>query len=234
MTCGIYCLKHKATGKQYIGQSIDIGARWKQHRNCREGSFIGSAIAKHGWSAFNAVVLEECAREHLNDAEAAWIAKLGSLSPAGYNLRTGGGQNAAFSEDVLQRISEATRRAMTPEMLERRRQSMKGIPKSAEWRAAMSERMKANSANNARLLKMACAQSAETREKIAASKRGVRASDATRAKMRDVAKADGRADRMHSHANYMSEAARAKMATSAKAAPREREAATGRWKAPAP
>ena len=47
MTCGIYCLTNKTTGKRYIGQSIDIAARWKQHQNCREGSVIGAAIAKH-------------------------------------------------------------------------------------------------------------------------------------------------------------------------------------------
>ena len=228
MTCGIYCLTNKTTGKRYIGQSIDIAARWKQHQNCREGSVIGAAIAKHGWPAFSAEVLEECARDKMNAAEAAWIAKLGSLSPGGYNLRTGGGQNEAFADEVRQRISEATRRAMTPEMLERRRQSMKGIPKSAEWRAAMSERQK-NPANVARLTEMARNQSASTRAKIAAAHAGKRLSDDTRKKISAAAIADGRAARMQASPNSRSAETRAKMSASAKARTQRQRDAAGKF-----
>lgn len=216
MICGIYCLTHKPTGKSYVGQSIDIGARWLQHKNGRERSTIGAAIAKHGWSAFRADVLEECAREQLNAAEVKWIEKLSTLSPAGYNLRTGGGQCAAFSDDVRARISQATKKGLTPEVLERRRQSMRGIPKSSAWRAAMSERQK-NPVNIERIAEMARNQSASTRAKIAAAHMGKIASDATKKKLSDAARADGRVDRMRSSLNYMSPATRAKMSASAKA-----------------
>lgn len=31
MACGVYMIKHKNTGQMYIGQSIDIEKRFKQH-----------------------------------------------------------------------------------------------------------------------------------------------------------------------------------------------------------
>ena len=187
MTCGIYSLTHVATGKRYVGQSINIEARWRQHQKGRDLSAIGAAIAKHGWSAFLAEVLQECPRDGLNEAEARWIARLGTLSPAGYNLRTGGGQNAAFSDEVRARISQATKAGLTPEVLARRRESMKGIPKSPEWRAAMSERQK-NPRNIERIAEMARNQSSETRAKIAAAHLVRKVSEEGRARMRVAAR----------------------------------------------
>ena len=33
MTTGIYLIQHKASGKRYIGSSINIEQRWRQHRH---------------------------------------------------------------------------------------------------------------------------------------------------------------------------------------------------------
>ena len=31
--CGIYEIVNKVNGEKYVGQSVDIYKRWKQHRN---------------------------------------------------------------------------------------------------------------------------------------------------------------------------------------------------------
>jgi DNA invertase Pin-like site-specific DNA recombinase len=77
---------------------------------------------------------------------------------------------AALAEKERRLISERTRAAMTPEFLARRREAQRGIPKSPEWRAKMSERQR-NPENIARITAMARNQSAETRAKISAAKR---------------------------------------------------------------
>lgn len=214
--CGIYCLKNCVTGKQYVGQSRNIKLRLAQHSKGKEVFAVGRAIAKHGWAAFSVEVLEECEPESLNQRETHWIETLRTMSPAGYNLRTGGGQAAKFSDDVRAHISRATKAALTPERVALSAAKRRGIPKSPEWRAAMSERQRGE-ANVSRLRAMAAAQTAEARAKISASHMGKTVSVETRAKLSAVAKAEGRAQRMCSSPNYMSEAARAKMSASAKA-----------------
>lgn len=92
-TCGIYCITHKETGKQYIGQSVDCFERFKQHTTSKKGSGgIKGAIMKHGVDQFTFQVLEECTRDKLNEREMFYIAEMKTLAPDGYNLTTGGGQ----------------------------------------------------------------------------------------------------------------------------------------------
>lgn len=214
--CGIYCLTNKLTGKKYVGQSRDIAARWVQHSKGKESFSIGRSIAKHGWQAFSAEVLELCDPQAMNERERHWIDAIGCLSPRGYNLTTGGCQGKEVPDDVRRVISERTRAGLTPEVLERRRLTMIGIPKSQEWRAAMSERQR-NPANVARMLELSRNQSESTRAKIAAAATGRKASQETRSKLSAAAKADGRAERMRLSPSYMSDATRAKMSAAAKA-----------------
>lgn len=85
----------------------------------------------------------------------------------------------AMSPEVRAKISAGTKGKPKSEACKAK---MRGIPKTAEWRAMMSERQR-NPENIARLTAMARNQSAEAREKNAASKRGRTVSAETREKI---------------------------------------------------
>lgn len=94
---GIYKITNKVNGKIYVGQSIDIEERWKQHRwkafNCNEVGYhsaIHAAMRKYGLDNFVYEILEECDVEELDEKEKYWISILNSITPNGYNIMDGG------------------------------------------------------------------------------------------------------------------------------------------------
>ena len=96
---GIYKITNIINGKIYVGQSIDIIERWKQHNykafNSNEiayNSAIHCAFRKYGIENFVLEVLEECSAEDLDQREIYWIEQLNSLTPNGYNILKGGQQ----------------------------------------------------------------------------------------------------------------------------------------------
>jgi hypothetical protein len=94
---GIYKITHRVTGKAYIGQSIDIFRRWKEHisfvGNEEDWQVIKRALHKHGITEFTFEILEECSKEDLNNREIYWISYFNTFSKDrknGYNLSRGG------------------------------------------------------------------------------------------------------------------------------------------------
>jgi group I intron endonuclease len=187
VTCGIYCLTHRASGKRYVGQAVDIERRLKSHRFTKSGhaSAICAAVWKYGWDAFEISVLQECERVDLNAAEVRWIAELGSVAPTGYNLTSGGNQLFKVSEETRAKISaaqvgrkwsDAKRAAHSlalsrPEVIERIALAAKAAM-TPERRRKISEQNKL--------------MSQETKDKIAVAARNI--SDETRRKMSEAAK----------------------------------------------
>lgn len=94
---GIYKLTDSTNGKMYIGQSVDVGERWRQHikRGCKaevgtiSGSKLYSAMAEHGIWHFKFELLQECSKEELNKLEKFWINHFNSIE-YGYNMKAGG------------------------------------------------------------------------------------------------------------------------------------------------
>lgn len=96
---GIYKITNIVNNKIYVGQSIDIIDRYKQHQykafNSNElgyNSAIHAAFRKYGIENFILEVLEECKPEELDQKERFWIKELNSLAPNGYNILSGGQQ----------------------------------------------------------------------------------------------------------------------------------------------
>lgn len=94
--CGIYKIENLINGKVYIGKSIDIDNRIRNHKsesfNPISNSYdtaIHRAIRKYGVDNFSFEVIEECNRDDLNEKEQYWIDYYNTFKQ-GYNMTLGG------------------------------------------------------------------------------------------------------------------------------------------------
>lgn len=88
---GIYCAIHRDTGACYVGSSINVGRRRRQHlKASRAGkhSCFAKAVRRYGEDAFDFEILERCERPELLRREEFYIALLGAASADGFNTRT--------------------------------------------------------------------------------------------------------------------------------------------------
>ena len=94
---GIYKLTNTKNNKIYIGQAVDLAARWKDHIKAGLGidtpnNMLYTAMLKDGVENFTFEVLEECERGQLNDREKYYIAFY-RAQEWGYNMGKGGARN---------------------------------------------------------------------------------------------------------------------------------------------
>ena len=87
---GIYKIENTKTNKFYIGQSINIHNRWKQHKsaltsNRHHSIKLQNSWNKHGYLNFKFEVIEECEVSKLNDRELYHIEKH-NAKINGYNM----------------------------------------------------------------------------------------------------------------------------------------------------
>jgi hypothetical protein len=76
MKSGIYILKFDS-GYSYIGKSVDISARYKQHLNSLRRGNHTSELQSHYkvWGVPSCEVLELCHPDHLDVLERSWISR---------------------------------------------------------------------------------------------------------------------------------------------------------------
>ena len=93
---GIYKIENLINHKCYIGQSINIQARWNKekkvafNKNAKEYEYpISRAFRKYGIENFSFEIIEECNRSKLNEREKYWISFYNSFF-SGYNQTLGG------------------------------------------------------------------------------------------------------------------------------------------------
>jgi len=105
---GIYKITNSVNNKSYIGQSINIEFRWKEHQRIakspnnysRKNKYpLYQAIRKYGLENFTFEILEECQEEILDEREIYWIQFFDSFEN-GYNLTLGGGGARTKEYDI--------------------------------------------------------------------------------------------------------------------------------------
>jgi group I intron endonuclease len=112
----IYLFKNKVNNKCYIGKTVNLKRRYKEHLSGKYKSSIYNAIVKYGIDNFDFIVLDIIEKENitdlnntLNSLETKRISEYNSYNN-GYNLTIGGeGTNGAcLSEETKykQRISK--------------------------------------------------------------------------------------------------------------------------------
>lgn len=86
---GVYTITHVASGKKYVGSTVNLRIRWAKHRReLRQGIHhnqkLTRAWAKHGADAFAFAVVEET--QDLLAREQFWMDSLQAIGPKGFNL----------------------------------------------------------------------------------------------------------------------------------------------------
>lgn len=153
--CGIYKITNLINGKMYVGQSVDIDKRWREHKrelnlNHHYNRYLQKSWNKYKAENFEFSILEVVKRckGDLNEREIYWIDNLSTFQPAGYNLSLGGEGNLGLkhtqaSKDKISKIQMG--RKLTPEWKRNISISHKGItPKNIQIFLDMNEASKVN------------------------------------------------------------------------------------------
>ena len=104
---GIYKITNLINNHCYIGQSVDIARRWRQHKNDYQFSNypLYAAFRKYGLENFSFEIIEECSINELNEKEIYWIAYYDSYNK-GYNQTLGGAGNHAWLKINDEQLTE--------------------------------------------------------------------------------------------------------------------------------
>lgn len=126
---GVYVIANRVNGKCYVGSSINIARRWREHKRllsagCHHSAKLNNAWGKHGEPAFMFSVVEVIRNPvDLIVREQEWIEVLDSVLN-GYNINPTAGSQLGFKH------SDAA--------IEKMRQSRTGKKHSDERRANIS------------------------------------------------------------------------------------------------
>ena len=150
MKSGIYKITNNLNHHFYIGQSIHVQQRWKEHQKSfkenKRKTVLQKAFHKYGFENFSFEVIEECEPDKLNEREMFYIA---ALKPE-YNMNIGGTGNKGYkvpdeTKKLLSKLGrkqwdsydEETRRKIISKQLTGPR---KGKHRSEEVKKLLAER----------------------------------------------------------------------------------------------
>lgn len=100
------------SGKVYVGQTIrSFEKRMQEHRDMKSKcSAIRNAIDKYGDEMKYEIIEENIPQEQLDERETNWINHFNSLTPNGYNLKTGGRFYKA-TQEMCDNMKDAKRKS---------------------------------------------------------------------------------------------------------------------------
>ena len=75
---GVYEIINKSNNKTYVGSSVNIGLRWREHKRALDASIHHSSHLQRAWKAYGEElfifrILEECPKEIVLEREQHWI-----------------------------------------------------------------------------------------------------------------------------------------------------------------
>lgn len=192
--CGVYKIVNDVNDKIYIGQSINVIARWKDHVNSlRRGdsrcTLLQRAWNKYGEEHFYFEILESCSEEMLDDVETKYIDFYDSRNiNKGYNIEPGGNKNKHLADETKRKIGDANRGRSHSEEAKRKmsesrtgeNNGMYGKHHSEESKKKMSNAKKGKPGKPCTDYQKECARlanlgkdvSEETRKKISEANKG--------------------------------------------------------------
>lgn len=202
MTCGIYEIRHVASGKRYVGSSVNIQRRWWKHRcmlknGTHHSTRLQRSWCKHGPDAFEHRTILLCAPRDLALYELIVInafdayqtgfngaptpySSLGRTQTAATRLKLSELQRGkTLTPEHRAKISAAnTGKRASPEAIEKMRQSKTGKvlgPLSDDHRARLSAVRTGRPKSPQQVEKMrAFRHTEESKQKVSVSKTGKR------------------------------------------------------------
>lgn len=111
-TCGIYIFRNKVNNKIYVGKSIHIETRYRQHMNCNNLKYpLYRAFAKYGVNSFDFSIIHRCKKEQLDYWETFYIRYYCSNDlNYGYNLTKGGEGMSGYKWSDESKLNQSIRR----------------------------------------------------------------------------------------------------------------------------
>lgn len=195
---GIYKLTSKINNKIYIGKSINLYNRLRQHCNCSKrlvkgNSYIENVLKKHGWDSFTVEILETIEgfdkSQHNNillERESHYIDLFDSTNiDIGYNLCRFSTDRTGFkcSDETKLKMSLASRgKPKSSEAVEKMRKSKIGKPRKPHSKETI-EKINQTKALNKALGKPRKPFSEETRKKMSLAQRGKKMSEEAKLKI---------------------------------------------------
>lgn len=110
---GVYCIENVINHKKYIGQSMDIYRRWKDHKHELNGERHHNEHLQRAWNRYKELnfefyILEQCEINRLNEVETYYINLFDCNNPqCGYNIESGGNANKIVADETKKKISRA-------------------------------------------------------------------------------------------------------------------------------
>ena len=147
----IYSITNIANGKKYIGQSVDVKSRIRNHKwalkhDCHINDHLQKSFNKYGEDCFVFEIICECSEENLDRFERFYIAQYNCIDPNyGYNSETGGNLNKHWSEQLREKMIDKRSGPNSGMWGKKHTEETKAIMREKALGRAMSEEAKAKS-----------------------------------------------------------------------------------------
>lgn len=180
---GLYIVRNIDSGKEYVGQSMNLWKRMTGHRSMQTDFYFHRALRKHGLERFEVCIWALAAREDLGRLEIALIESRGSFAPAGYNASRGGlgPIGTVWTPEAKEAARIRGKERMTPEMKAKLRAAR---PAENGWKGkkhTMESLKKIGEASTRN--KKGITYGPEVRARMSAAQKGKKRSDEVKAHM---------------------------------------------------